>query len=132
MKYLFTLFFGFMCTGLIMAQTPLEFNIENKMNGTYIGNVPLELGTTFYIQKFELKAKREQTPGSGGFFSPEEGTNWLINESSFNFASAFHLEAEVESKDTEQFSALYSLLSSFPSKSFQFPIIGDPTLPLAL
>lgn len=84
MKYLFTLFFGFMCTGLIMAQTPLEFNIENKMNGTYIGNVPLELGTTFYIQKFELKAKREQTPGSGGFFSPEEGTNWLINESSFN------------------------------------------------
>lgn len=84
MKYLFTLFFGFMCTGLIMAQTALEFNIENKMNGTYIGDVPLELGTTFYLEKFELKAKREQTPGSGGFFSPEEGTDWLMNVSSFN------------------------------------------------
>lgn len=84
MKYFFTLLIGFMFTGLIMAQTPLEFNIENKMNGTYIGNVPLELGTTFYIQKFELKAKKEQTPNSDGFFSPEEATDWLINESSFN------------------------------------------------
>ena len=83
MKKLITLLFGLMFTGLLMGQSPLEFNIENKMNGSYIGNVPLELGTTFILQKFELKAKREQTPGSGGFFSPQDGIDWMIDESSF-------------------------------------------------
>ena len=84
MKYLFTLFLALMCTGLVVAQAPLEFKIENEMSGSYIGDVALEMGTTFFIQKFELKAKKEETSSGGGFFSPQEGIDWMINQSSFN------------------------------------------------
>lgn len=84
MKQLFTLFLGLMCAGLIQAQTPLELNFENKMTDTYIGSVALEVGSTFYLKKFELKAKREQTPNSDGFFSPVEGVDWMVNQSNFS------------------------------------------------
>ena len=84
MKYLFTLFIGLMCAGLVEAQTGLEFNIENKTNDTYIGSVALEVGAYFNIKKIEIKAKREQTPDSEGFFSPVEGVDWMVNQSSLS------------------------------------------------
>ena len=84
MKQLFTLFLVLMCTGLIQAQTPLELNFENEMTDTYVGSVALEVGSTFFLKKFELKAKREQTPDNDGFFSPVEGVDWIVNQSNFS------------------------------------------------
>jgi len=68
----------------LWSQSPLQLNIENKMNGEYIGSVALEMGTTFYIDKFELKAKMENTPSSGGFFSPQQAIDWQMIQSSFS------------------------------------------------
>jgi hypothetical protein len=53
------------------------------MSGSNIGSFALEMGSTFYVSKFELKAKKENTPGSGGFFSADDGVLWLKDTSSF-------------------------------------------------
>ncbi|MFZ5947920.1 MAG: T9SS type A sorting domain-containing protein [Stygiobacter sp.] len=84
MKYLKTIFLFFSLAGYISAQDPLSFAIENKTSGKSLGSIALVSGNGVYIAKFEVKAKKENTPTSGGFYDFTEGMNFLTTTSVFN------------------------------------------------
>jgi hypothetical protein len=84
MKKLITFLTLILMVASIHSQTTIQLNIENQGSGANLGILPLEIGGTFYVSKFELKAKKENTPSSGGIFTYQEGVDFLINQSSFS------------------------------------------------
>lgn len=84
MKKLITFLTLILMVASIHSQTAIQLNIENQANGANLGILPLETGGTFYVSKFEMKAKKENTPTNGGIFTYQEGLDFLINQSSFS------------------------------------------------
>jgi len=83
MKRLFTLIVLFASIE-IMAQTAFPtITIENKTNGTVVGSVTIDNATSYYLNGFEIKVKKETTPTSGGIQTWQQGVAFMTTESAF-------------------------------------------------
>lgn len=83
MKHFVTAMVILFCISRAFAQDALNIQVENKKSGSVVGSLALVSGTSYYLNVFEAKVKKENTPTSGGFYSSAVGVDFLTKESEF-------------------------------------------------